>query len=108
MRVKFLQSIAGSGSPDGIQYPNFYFSEGFVGVVTDEDLAKAWVASGVCVEAEPEAQARPPKPEFAVKPTTEKAVAQPAAKANVVVPVVAVPAAVAGTKPAESVTETKS
>lgn len=73
MKVKFLQSIAGSGSPDGVQYPQFYFAEGFVGNIPDDTLAQAWIDSGICELAKPEHQCRPPKPEFSVAVTPEVA-----------------------------------
>lgn len=76
MRVKFLQSIAGSGSPDGIQFPNFSFPEGFVGNIPNDTLAQAWIDSGICVEAEHHELPRPPKPEFAVAITPEAAMAR--------------------------------
>jgi hypothetical protein len=76
MRVRFIQSIAGSGSPDGIQFPFFHFPEGFVGNIPEQALAEAWIASGICVAAEHGEQCRPHNPEFAVAVSPEVAMAR--------------------------------
>lgn len=75
-RLKFVQSIAGNGSPDGKQYPQFVFPEGYVGEILDDSLADAWVESGIAEYAKVEDVIRPPKPEFAVAIPVETAMAR--------------------------------
>lgn len=47
-----------------------------MGNLIDDKIALAWIASGICVLAEPDDKCRPPKPEFAVTVPVEVAVAR--------------------------------